>query len=82
MFSCTYESLHPAKPFVFKTVGVQNAANMVYINMSTMNGVQAANGVTPAKQFKTDRERMQYLQGQRGRDTGCCNGASGCTPTG
>jgi hypothetical protein len=78
MSSCTYESLHPAKAFVFKAVDVQNAANMVYINMSTLNGTQ----VNPVKQFKTDRERMQYLQGQRGRDTNCCNGANGCSPTG
>lgn len=79
MSSCTYESLHPAKPFVFKSIDTQNAANMVYINTSTINGIQQANNITPAKRFKTDRERMQYLQGQRGRDTNCCNGAGGCT---
>uniref|UniRef100_A0A6C0K5Z7 Uncharacterized protein n=1 Tax=viral metagenome TaxID=1070528 RepID=A0A6C0K5Z7_9ZZZZ len=71
MSSCTYESLHPVKPFVFKTTDVQNAANTVYLNLSTINAAQIANGVIPTKQFKTDRERMQYLQGQRARDTTC-----------
>ena len=77
MSSCTYQAL--AKPFIFKTVDSQNAANAVYINTSTINGIQQANGITPAKRFKTDRERMQYLQGQRARDTSCCNGTSDCT---
>ena len=75
MSSCTYDSLHPAKPFVFRTVAIQNAANMVYTNMSTLNAAQ----VNPVKQFKTDRERMQYLQGQRARDANCCNGTGSCT---
>ena len=79
MSSCTYESLHPAKPFVFRTTDIQNAANVVYLNTSTINAAQIANGIAPAKRFKTDRERMQYLQGQRARDTNCCNGAGGCT---
>jgi hypothetical protein len=79
MSSCSYESLHPAKPFVFITPAIQNEANAVYIGMSTINAQQ----VNPVKRFKTDRERMQYLQGQRARDTNCCNGPGGrCTTTG
>ena len=67
---CSYEQLNPVKPFVFSTVDKQNAANMVYTNMSTMNGQQPM----AKKQFKTDRERMQYLLGQRARDATCCVG--------
>jgi len=62
-------SYPPPEPFIFNTVGVQNAANVVYTNVST-SGV---------KQFKDDRSRMQFLLGQRAKNTTCCNAGTNCT---
>ena len=58
----------PAEPFIFNTVGAQNAANVVYTHVST-SGV---------KQFKDDYSRMQFLQGQRAKNTTCCNAGTNC----
>lgn len=76
---CSYAAIHPSIPFVFETVSIQNAANTVYVNMSTANGIQVAANKTPVKQFKSDRERMQYLLGGFARNTNCCNAGSRCT---
>jgi hypothetical protein len=56
--------------FVFQTVDSQNAANSVYDYTSTFNATQKANGSEAKYTFKTDRERMQYLQGQFARARG------------
>jgi hypothetical protein len=50
--------------FVFKSVDSQNAANSVYSYTSTFNSQQVAAGKSTTYNFKTDYERMQYLQGQ------------------
>jgi hypothetical protein len=54
--------------FTFESKDVQNAANSVYVHKSTIDGqYAAANPSAPKKYtFKTDRERMQYIIGQRG----------------
>lgn len=54
--------------FTFQSVGVQNAANSVYVQKSTIDGQNiAATPLTPKKyNFKSDYERMQYIIGQRG----------------
>jgi hypothetical protein len=54
--------------FTYQTVGIQNAANSVYIQKSTVDGqYAAANPAAPKKYtFKTDYERMQYIIGKRG----------------
>ena len=71
---------YPAAPsFIFGTVVSQRASNAVYLGMSTLNGQQVANGGTVVKQFKTDRERMQYLTGSFARNTACCNAGSRCS---
>ena len=61
--------------FVFETVAYQNAANSVYVQKSTADGLYAAsNPQTPKKYtFKTDYERMQYIIGRQGT----AKGASG-----
>ena len=51
-------------PFVFQTRDSQNAANSVYAQVSTVNAQNKANGSAATYTFKTDYERMQYLQGQ------------------
>jgi hypothetical protein len=79
---CTYEAINPPQPFVFGTVGNQNAANTVYLAMSTINGTQAANFKPIVRQFKSDRERMQYLAGNFARNTDCCNGGARCAKNG
>ena len=79
---CTYAAINAPQPFVFGTVGRQNAANTVYLGMSTLNGTQSANNRTVVKQFKTDRERMQYLAGNFARNTDCCNAGTRCSTTG
>jgi hypothetical protein len=56
--------------FVFQTVDSQNAANSVYDYTSTFNARQKANGSQATYTFKTDRERMQYIQGQFSRAPG------------
>jgi hypothetical protein len=53
--------------FVFDSPTVQTAANSVYVNASTFNVANAANG--RKYQFKTDFERMQYILGLYGRDS-------------
>lgn len=54
--------------FVYQGVNVQNAANSVYIQKSTVDGNYAlTNPLAPKKYiFRTDYERMQYIIGQRG----------------
>lgn len=54
--------------FVFQSPNVQNAANSVYVQKSTVDGQYAAsNAAAPKKYtFKTDYERMQYIIGQLG----------------
>jgi hypothetical protein len=54
--------------FTFQSVQVQNAANSVYVQKSTVDGQYAtANPSAPKKYtFKTDYERMQYIIGQQG----------------
>ena len=76
---CSYEAINPAKAFVFGTVADQNAANNVYANMSTMNGLQVANNLTPIKKFKSDWERMQYLAGNFAKNPNCCNRGARCS---
>lgn len=76
---CSYEDVNRARTFIFGSVGNQNAANAVYLGMSTINGTQISNGYTPVKQFKSDRERMQYLQGSFARNTNCCNAGTRCS---
>ena len=54
-------------PFVFQTVDVQNAANSVYVQKSTSDGLYvASNPVAPRTyNFKTYYERMQYITGRQ-----------------
>lgn len=54
--------------FTFQSVQVQNAANSVYVQKSTIDGQNlTSNPLTPKKyNFKSDYERMQYIIGQRG----------------
>jgi hypothetical protein len=54
--------------FVFQAVNIQNAANTVYVQKSTVDGEYAAsNPVAPKKYiFRTDYERMQYIIGRQG----------------
>lgn len=61
--------------FVFQTVGIQNAANMVYVQKSTADAIYlASNSKNPPKyNFKTYYERMQYIIGRQGT----AKGASG-----
>jgi hypothetical protein len=58
--------------FVFDSPQVQNAANTVYVQKQASDAVAstiaAGSGKPPVLyQFKTDRERMQYLLGLYGR---------------
>ena len=59
----------PAYPvtgdFIFENKQVQNAANTVYESKAAYDAANAAKG--KKYQFKTDRERMQYLIGRQGR---------------
>jgi hypothetical protein len=57
-------------PFVFQTRGSQDAANTVYEHTSTVNAQNLAKGSYAKYNFKTDYERMQYLQGQFARAPG------------
>lgn len=54
--------------FTYESKDVQNAANSVYVHKSTVDGEYAAANPTAPKKyaFKSDRERMQYILGQRG----------------
>ena len=56
--------------FVFKSPDSQNAANSVYHAVSTANAQNIANGTNQTYTFKTDYERMQYLQGRFARAPG------------
>jgi hypothetical protein len=51
--------------FTFDSPAVQNAANTVYFNVSTVNGQNRNNAVGNGNyiKFKSDYERMQYLLG-------------------
>jgi hypothetical protein len=53
--------------FVLDNPQVQGAANTVYVQKQAYDAAQAANGSKAVYQFKTDRERMQYLIGHYGR---------------
>ena len=55
--------------FTFESPAFQNAANMVYENVSTVTARNNnnASGNTNYIKFKTDYERMQYLIGLYGR---------------
>ena len=79
MSGCTYADINAPKEFIFNTVAVQKDANSVYLAMSTMNGNQAANNLPVVKQFKSDRDRMKYLQGGFARNPNCCNAGARCT---
>ncbi len=59
--------------FNFYSRQFQEAANTVYVNKSTSDGLYASsNALTPkVQQFKTDRERMQYIIGRQGTVRGC-----------
>jgi hypothetical protein len=61
--------------FVFQGVGIQNAANSVYLQKTAADAQYAAsNPAAPKKYiFRTDYERMQYIIGKQGT----CPGASG-----
>jgi hypothetical protein len=51
--------------FTYQSIDIQNAANSVYVQKSTIDASNAAAGSFKVYTFKTDRERMQYLIGQR-----------------
>jgi len=57
--------------FTYQSVNIQNAANSVYVQKSTIDGSNAAAGSFKVQTFKSDRERMQYLIGKRGVVPGC-----------
>jgi hypothetical protein len=59
--------------FVYESVGSQASANSIYVNVSTINGqYNEANPTMPKRQiFKSDRERMQYILGRLGTESGC-----------
>lgn len=61
--------------FTFQSVQIQNAANSVYVQKSTVDGQFATSNPSAPKKytFKTDYERMQYIIGQQGT----CPRASG-----
>jgi hypothetical protein len=50
--------------FVFQSPASQTAANNVYVYTSTQNGLTGPSG--KKRQFNSDFERMQYLQGKYG----------------
>jgi hypothetical protein len=50
--------------FVFETVDYQNAANMVYVQKSTVDAGYAASNSSRVYTFKSDYERMQYILGR------------------
>jgi len=57
--------------FTYQSVNIQNAANSVYVQKSTIDGLNAVAGSFKVQPFKTDRERMQYLIGRQGVVPGC-----------
>ena len=56
--------------FVFGNPGVQNAANAVYEQKKAYDTANNATVTGNTYKFKSDFERMQYLLGQRNRQTG------------
>jgi len=54
--------------FTFDSPAVQNAANTVYFNVSTVNAQNSNNAAGNGNyiKFKSDYERMQYLLGLYG----------------
>ena len=54
--------------FTFESPAFQNAANMVYVGVSTINGKNSNNAAVNTNyiKFKSDFERMQYLLGLYG----------------
>ena len=54
--------------FTFDSPAVQNAANTVYLNVSTVNSQNSNNVIGNGNyiKFKSDYERMQYLLGLYG----------------
>ena len=54
--------------FTYESVKTQTEANTVYVHKSTFDAQALASNPTAPKayNFKTDRERMLYIIGQRG----------------
>ena len=52
--------------FTFQSVIVQEAANIVYVHKSTIDGQNAAAGSSAKFNFKTHADRMQYIIGRQG----------------
>ena len=64
--------------FVFESPGYQQACNMIYANVSTMDSMTNINGKGVNSQgntnyirFKSDLERMQYILGLYGVGPKC-----------
>jgi hypothetical protein len=57
----------PAPVFVLESPSVQAAANSVYEQKKAFDAMAAAKGSNKVYNFKTDRERMQWLTGLYGR---------------
>ena len=59
--------------FVYNSVGIQNAANSVYVQKSTIDAEYAADPRKTGRvyTFKSDYERMQYLIGRVGSVPKC-----------
>jgi len=59
-------------PFIFASPQYQQACNMIYANVSTVNGSNPnPTGNTNYIKFKSDLERMQYILGQYGYAPKC-----------
>jgi hypothetical protein len=56
--------------FVYGTPAMQNAANTVYEQKKAYDTAKNATVTGNTYKFKSDFERMQYLLGQRNRQTG------------
>jgi hypothetical protein len=52
--------------FTFQSKDVQNQANATYVHKSTVDASYVATNSNRKYNFKTDRERMLYIIGQRG----------------
>jgi hypothetical protein len=52
--------------FTFQSKDIQNQANATYVHKSTVDASYAAANSNQKYNFKTDRERMLYIIGQRG----------------
>ncbi len=53
--------------YTFKSKEFQNAANMVYVQKSTLDASYLAAGSAKQYQFKSQSERLQFLIGQIGQ---------------